>query len=108
MLYKCKSTLTIIYGGGVVVVFEGTAGDALGSHRGYPFTTKDRDNDSRGNNNCAVQYKGAWWYNNCFGTNLNGLYLHGKVSPQGMSWYFWKNNHYSVKRSEMKIRPKDF
>ncbi|XP_073230320.1 ryncolin-1-like [Porites lutea] len=88
--------------------YSGTAGDSLGYHRGYPFTTKDRDNDSRGNANCAVQFKGAWWYNDCFVTNLNGLYLHGKVSAQGMVWSKWKNTFSSVKRSEMKIRPKDF
>ena len=88
--------------------FEGTAGDNLGYHRGNPFTTKDRDNDNYGSTNCAVQYKGAWWYNSCYGANLNGLYLHGKISDQGMSWNKWKNSHYSVKRSEMKIRPKDF
>ena len=98
--------MTIIHGGVVVVVFEGTAGDSLGHHRGYPFTTKDRDNDSSGSN-CAVQFKGAGWYYNCYQCNLNGLYLHGKVNCQGMAWNSWKSC-YSVKRSEMKIRPKDF
>ena len=53
-------------------------------------------------------YKGAWWYNSCHYSNLNGLYLHGEVNGQGMSWYHWKNNYYSVKRSDMKIRPRDF
>ena len=86
----------------------GTAGDSLGWHRGMAFTTKDRDNDKWGKN-CAAQHnKGAWWYNNCHHSNLNGLYLHGKINHQGMVWYHWKNNQYSVKRSEMKIRPKDF
>ncbi|KAM7436878.1 hypothetical protein ABFA07_013386 [Porites harrisoni] len=87
--------------------YSGTAGDSLNEHRGQPFTTKDRDNDSN-SGNCAVLYKGAWWYNSCHYSNLNGLYLHGKVNGQGMSWYHWKNNYYSVKRSEMKIRPRDF
>ena len=68
---------------------------------------EDRDNDSN-SGNCAVKYKGAWWYNNCYHSNLNGLYLHGKVNDQGMVWYHWKKNDYSVKRFEMKIRPKDF
>ncbi|CAH3185883.1 unnamed protein product [Porites evermanni] len=88
--------------------YSGTAGDSLAYHRGYPFTTKDHDNDGNGSTNCAVADKGAWWYNNCYYSNLNGLYLHGKVNNQGMVWYKWKKNYYSVKRSEMKIRPRDF
>ena len=87
--------------------FSGTAGDSLAYHRGQAFSTKDRDNDKNGSN-CAVSYKGAWWYNACHHSNLNGLYLNGKTSPQGMDWYKWKNAHYSVKSSEMKIRPEKF
>jgi len=42
-------------------------------------------------------------------TSANGLYLHGQINNyKGMRWYYWKHNSYSVKRSEMKIRPKDF
>ena len=90
-----------------VVSFPGTAGDSLSYHRGHAFSTKDRDNDSNGGN-CAMAYKGGWWYNSCHNSNLNGLYLNGKSDPKGMDWSSWKGKHYSVKRSEMKIRPKDF
>ena len=90
----------------VVDFFKGTAGDSLGYHRGYAFSTKDRDNDSAGN--CAQDYKGAWWYKSCHYSNLNGLYLHGKDDSKGVAWQTWKNNYYSVERSEMKMRPKDF
>jgi len=86
--------------------YSGTAGDSLGAHRGMAFSTKDRDNDKH-SGDCASYYKGAWWYNSCYSSNLNGLYLHGKSSGQGMEWEQWKDN-YSVKRSEMKIRPKGF
>ena len=44
----------------------------------------------------------------CYHSNLNALYLNGKTSSQGMNWYHWKKAHYSVKRSEMKIRPQNF
>ena len=86
----------------------GTAGDSLGYHRGMPFSTKDRDNDKYSGGNCALIYTGAWWHNNCHLSNLNGLYLNGKKDPKGMDWQSWKKVHYSVKKSEMKIRPKDF
>ena len=82
--------------------FSGTAGDSLSYHRGSPFSTKDRDNDASSSSNCASSFTGAWWYNNCLYSNLNGLY--SKNTAHGMVWYHWKNNHKSVKRSEMKIR----
>ena len=87
--------------------FSGTAGDSLANHRGQAFSTKDRDNDKNGGN-CAVDHKGAWWYNNCHHSSLNGLYLNGKTSSEGMVWLKWKNSSYSVKSSEMKIRPENF
>jgi len=90
-----------------LIFFIGTAGDSLGYHRGMAFSTKDRDNDKSSGRHCASLYKGAWWYSDCYYSNLNGLYLHGKSSGQGMEWEHWKDN-YSVKRSEMKIRSKDF
>ena len=89
--------------------FLGTAGDSFSGHRGYAFSTKDRDNDNdRGN--CAVAYKGAWWYSDCHHSNLNGAYHHGKHSSyaDGVNWYAWKGYHYSAKRAEMKIRPVNF
>ncbi|KAL9989424.1 hypothetical protein ACROYT_G003972 [Oculina patagonica] len=86
--------------------YSGTAGDSLGKHRGFAFSTKDRDND-QWSSNCASRYKGAWWYKSCHDPNLNGLYLSGKDDTRGMCWHHWKKNCESVKRSEMKIRPKD-
>ncbi|XP_068683391.1 ryncolin-2-like [Montipora capricornis] len=87
--------------------YSGTARDSLNYHRGQAFSTKDRDNDNN-SPNCASSYKGAWWFKNCHYSNLNGLYLNGKVDLKGMIWYHWKNSAYSVKRSEMKIRPQNF
>ncbi|XP_031553992.1 techylectin-5B-like [Actinia tenebrosa] len=79
-----------------------TAGDSLSLHRGMAFTTKDCDNDAN-SGNCAVDYKGAWWYQSCHHSNLNGLYHHGKNAGAGVAWYHWTS--YTAKRAEMKIRP---
>ncbi|XP_013412718.1 fibrinogen C domain-containing protein 1 [Lingula anatina] len=88
--------------------YSGNAGDSLGVHRGYAFTTKDRDNDSHGGNaNCAKLYKGAWWYYNCHLSNLNGLY-HLTNYGNGVIWYTFKGHQRSLKTTEMKIRPVGF
>lgn len=86
--------------------YSGTAGDSLSWHRGLAFTTKDRDNDPH-SGNCAISYKGAWWYNGCHSSNLNGRYLKGAHSSyaDGVNWFDWRGHHYSAKRAEMKIKP---
>ncbi|XP_058972989.2 microfibril-associated glycoprotein 4-like [Pocillopora verrucosa] len=94
--------------------YSGNSGDSLAVHRGMPFTTRDQDNDKGNDNhgglNCAVKFKGAWWYKNCHRANLNGLYLRGSHSSfaDGVNWKDWKGHYYSLKRTEMKVRPVDF
>ncbi|XP_036298566.1 tenascin-R [Pipistrellus kuhlii] len=83
--------------------YNGTAGDSLSYHQGRPFSTKDRDNDIAVTN-CALSYKGAWWYKNCHRTNLNGKYGESRHS-QGINWYHWKGHEFSIPFVEMKTRP---
>ena len=91
------------------LILSGNSGDSLTEHRDMPFSTRDQDNDNF-ISNCAIKYKGAWWYNNCHHSNLNGLYLRGSHSTyaDGVNWFHWKGHYYSLKRTEMKIRPVDF
>ena len=101
----CWSNVILI----VRLVLSGNSSDSLAYHRGMPFTTIDQDNDNE-EYKCANTFKGAWWYKECHKSNLNGLYLRGQHSSfaDGVNWFHWKGYHYSLKRTEMKIRPVDF
>ena len=85
--------------------YSGDAGDVFERHSGQKFTTKDRDKDQN-SGNCAVQVSGAWWYNDCHFSNLNGLSLGGSHESyaNGVNWYHWEGYHYSLKITEMKVR----
>ena len=91
--------------------YSGTAGDSLTRgdqiHNGQPFTTRDQDNDDRNDGrNCAQVFKGAWWYDACHDSNLNGLYHGGShlSYADGVNWEAWRGMHYSLKFTEMKLR----
>ena len=72
--------------------------------RNMMFTTQDRDNDVKSRANCAVSYKGGWWYKGCHSANLNGLYQGGS-HPQGVVWHSFRGQWHSLKHVEMKFRP---
>ncbi|XP_076063822.1 microfibril-associated glycoprotein 4-like [Oratosquilla oratoria] len=86
--------------------YNGDAGDSLSRHSGQKFSTHDNDNDVYGKS-CAVMFKGAWWYKDCHDSNLNGKYLKGTTESfaDGVVWEHWRGHHYSLRSSEMKIRP---
>lgn len=78
---------------------------------GYPFTTKDQDNDSLSIGNCAVIYKGAWWYRTCTWAKLNGIYHGTSHSVLGLELILADGEGLYVqntRRAEMKIRPVKF
>ena len=58
--------------------YSGTVGDRLTYHNNQQFSTRDRDNDKL-NGRCAQAHIGAWWYNRCQFSNLNGLYTETAV-----------------------------
>uniref|UniRef100_A0A493TL82 Tenascin n=1 Tax=Anas platyrhynchos platyrhynchos TaxID=8840 RepID=A0A493TL82_ANAPP len=86
--------------------YSGTAGDSMTYHNGRSFSTFDKDNDSA-ITNCALSYKGAFWYKNCHRVNLMGRYGDNNHS-QGVNWFHWKGHEYSIQFAEMKLRPSSF
>lgn len=76
-------------------------------HNGMDFSTYDDDNDKKNRGNCAVVFKGAWWYKSCHTSNLNGLYSTVPVTgAKYMSWIEWKQDHVALKGALMMIKPK--
>ena len=71
------------------------------------FSTKDQDSDLN-NASCAQLHKGAWWYNNCHKSNLNGGYLNGQHASyaDGVNWFTFRGYNYALKRTEMKVKAK--
>ncbi|XP_017078944.1 angiopoietin-related protein 7-like [Drosophila eugracilis] len=90
--------------------YSGNAGDDLRYQLNQSFSTFDRDNDNS-TLNCASRYRGAWWYNDCLHSNLNGVYLDGGYSDSelfaaGIIWGAFKGYTYSLKTVNIMVRPK--
>ena len=89
----------------------GAAGDSMTSHNlnGMSFSTHDRDNDRWTSGNCAVSWQGAWWYNVCTQSNLNGLYLSGQSNTDGVTWYLFNTtgSWRTLRYSDMKLKRSD-
>ncbi|TSV94885.1 Tenascin [Bagarius yarrelli] len=86
--------------------YSGTAGDSMTYHNGRPFSTYDHDNDIAVTN-CALSYKGAFWYKNCHRVNIMGRYGDNSHS-KGVNWFHWKGHEHSIEFAEMKMRPSNF
>ncbi|XP_076085031.1 techylectin-5A-like [Mytilus galloprovincialis] len=84
--------------------YKGNAGNGFESNNGMKFTTRDRDNDLH-QYHCGQGQIGAWWYNACGKSSLNGIY-----KPEGTAtgakmlyWHTWRST--TLKATEIKIRP---
>ena len=92
----------------------GAAGDSMtrvgaANLNGMSFSTHDRDNDGS-SGNCAVAWQGAWWYNRCHDSNLNGRYLNGQSVIAGVTWQYFNATTPSwrtLRYSDMKLRRSD-
>lgn len=81
------------------------SGDSLSYHQGRPFSTKDRDNDIAVTN-CALSYKGAWWYKNCHRANLNGKYGESRHSQVRIRQRGEQLSHFKSLRNQPTVTPK--
>ncbi|KAH9487871.1 hypothetical protein Btru_067843 [Bulinus truncatus] len=80
--------------------YSGNASDSLISHHNDAiFSTFDRDTPRK----CAQTFKGAWWYNKCHTSHLNGVWG-STVKGQGVNWSTLTYANSSVTFTEMKIR----
>ncbi|XP_061170838.1 fibroleukin-like [Saccostrea echinata] len=88
---------------------EGTLGDGMfntgyyniNQLSGMYFSTLDRDNDRNTKINCAVKYKGGWWFNACYTAFLNGAWPPDYWTNP---WYPTVKTGLSVKETKMMIR----
>ena len=74
--------------------------------QGMRFTTRDRDNDIYGTLNCAIRYPAGWWFDGCFGVNLNGVYSKKIKVEQamGINLNSFRGYFDSMKETKMLIR----
>ena len=84
-----------------------TVRDRLSSHNGMQFTTKDRGNDQSASGNYASIPSGAWWFEGCYYSNLNGLYRF-RTSWGNIHWYPLADGaEHAMKFTQMKMRFRD-
>lgn len=86
------------------ISFSLIVGDSLSYHNNMPFSTYNRDNDDRSGYNCAADsgLKGAWWFNNCWSSSLNGKYSNNYFAG-GIKYSSWRPSQ-NLKESSMMIR----
>ncbi|XP_071161640.1 uncharacterized protein [Mytilus edulis] len=84
--------------------YSGNAGDSMTYHNNMPFSTYDRDND-KSSSNCAdySNIKGAWWYNSCWRSSLNGKYSNSS-SLGGIKYKAWRGYYKALQKSSMMIK----
>ncbi|EDW07315.2 angiopoietin-related protein 7 [Drosophila mojavensis] len=84
--------------------YSGNAGDGLYYAKYRKFSTFDVDND-RSDDNCGILRHGAWWYDRCGLSNLNGQYFnHSSKDARSIFWLGAQST--SFKKVQMMLRPK--
>ena len=72
------------------------------------FSAKDQDSDQF-KTSCTQRNRGAWWYSSCQKSNLHEMYFNGQHASysDGVNWQTFRGYHYSLKRTEMKVKAKE-
>ena len=87
---------------------DSTGTDVMLYHNGMMFTTYDRDNDPSGGN-CAIDWKGGWWYKKCYIVNPTGVYgWDAACDGRGIVWEFvhgYKCRYYAFKHMTFTLIP---
>ena len=86
--------------------YQQSVGDCLSWCKGMKFSTKDQDNDVKGNGNCGELRKAGWWYKKCVNCHLNGILNSSAVASDRLRMDGWQGNKY-LDRSEMKLRDRE-
>ena len=85
------------------------------NHNGMAFSTSDNDNDLNPGN-CAKRYLGAWWYESCYSSSLNGFNYNDGSLPESPAFdgkgIIWANTdnvpdhdaYFSWPKASMKMR----
>ncbi|UYV68817.1 FIBCD1 [Cordylochernes scorpioides] len=88
--------------------YSGEAGDSLSYHSGSQFSTWDHYAHPE-MRNCAAEFFGGWWYNDCHKVSLNGPYYRGAQQGSkyaaGIHWFDFTGHYNSLVRVQMMIRP---
>lgn len=115
--HLCLPPYTIIYESRImskIFLLSPKLGIAFSKHHGYKFSEPDHGPVK---DNCATPYDSGWWFNegadfesSCMYSNLNGRYYDtaediSRATWDGIVFFTWKGSSYSLKESEMKIRP---
>ena len=86
-------------------------------HDGMKFSTQDRDNDVansyhrqypgyRHSSDCAEYFKSAWWFKDCYMSNLHGEYFTTSYNRdyKGIHWSTFHPANYTLKATKMMIK----
>ncbi|XP_048751141.2 ficolin-2-like [Ostrea edulis] len=90
--------------------YSGNIGDCFtvaneGKIQNMQFTTYDVDNDGSAAN-CAVVFKGGWWYNDCYCANPNGLHLPENTTTPllGIRYGYWSTTNKLLKSIDLMVK----
>lgn len=77
--------------------------------RNAKFSTWDQKFPELSSSTDCTHSYGGWWLNSCHEANLNGFYHKGSYDPTnqpiGIIWSSWKGVDYSLRETEIKLRP---